>query len=103
MYKQNGKIDELTVYMVPIADISECGHSYEGSEINFENKVYANVKSNMTLNLYTPIVLYCFKKQLRICDGWHRWKIANILRWKNIASIIFPSLKSCYPTPNIRW
>lgn len=49
MYKQNGKIDELTVYMVPIADISECGHSYEGSEINFENKVYANVKSNMTL------------------------------------------------------
>lgn len=98
MYKQNGKIDELTVYMVPIADISECGHSYEGSEINFENKVYANVKSNMTLNLYTPI-----KKQLRICDGWHRWKIANILGWKNIASIIFPSLKSCYPTPNIRW
>lgn len=36
MYKQNGKIDGLTVYMVPIADISECGHSYEGSEINFE-------------------------------------------------------------------
>lgn len=44
-----------------------------------------------------------YKKQLRICDGWHRWKIANILGWKNIASIIFPSLKSCYPTPNIRW
>jgi hypothetical protein len=61
LYKQNGKIDELTIYIVPIDDISECGHSYEGSEIDFEkNKVYADIRSNMALNLYTPIVLYYF-------------------------------------------
>ncbi len=99
-YLKIKELDGLCVFSVPIADISDKDHSMDGKEL--EN-YYSFLTKEMINGQETPIVLYIKDNQLLICDGWHRWKVAQILKWETIEAVIFESINDCYPTENMPW
>lgn len=95
-------IDNMIIHSILVNDISEIDHAYQGKEIEkdyyykLENKI---IKFGFTI----PIVLYKDNGLLKICDGWHRWKIAKKIGLSKIPCVIFESLEECKPTDNLKW
>jgi len=97
-------IDGLEIFCVKVEEISEVDHAYQNTEIDYQQKCYTQLREKIARRGFTlPIVLYREGKELRICDGWHRWKIAKALNIHEIPCVIFNSRTECKPTPSLRW
>lgn len=93
-------IDGLPVYLVSVNSISETNHGFQGQELHGYEKLKKIIHKR---GIDIPIVLYHHNNELRICDGWHRWKIYKELQISEIPAVIFNSIEECHPKESIKW
>lgn len=98
-------IDGLLIHNINVNDITDVGHACESEDINYHYKYYGKSLSHSIKKrgIQTPLVLYKYNNELRICDGWNRWILAKELGIQNIPAVIFNSKLECHPTENLKW
>lgn len=86
-----------------ISQISEEDHGFAGELLKNDGYTNAMIQSIRDRGVDKPICVYCYEDHYRICDGWHRWKICQLLEIPMILCEIYHSLEECEPSEENGW
>lgn len=79
----------LKTTLLKTNDLTDENHGYKGKNIKDELDSYKQLYDTMKKNKYChPLLVIPNKDKYEILDGWHRWKIAKLLKWKFLPVVI---------------